>query len=28
LPISRRDGRTRILLQKPDRYTALYLKLG
>ena len=28
LPIVRQDGRMRILLEKPDRYTALYLKLG
>jgi hypothetical protein len=28
LPVMRRNGRTRILLEKPDRYTALYLKLG
>jgi len=28
LLITRRDGRTRIRLEKPDRYTALYLKLG
>jgi hypothetical protein len=28
LQITRRDGRTRIRLEKPDRYTALYLKLG
>lgn len=28
LEITQRDGRTRIVLEKPDRYTALYLKLG
>jgi hypothetical protein len=28
LQITRRDGKTRIRLEKPDRYTALYLKLG
>ena len=28
LQITRREGKTRIRLEKPDRYTALYLKLG
>jgi hypothetical protein len=28
LQVTRRDGKTRIRLEKPDRYTALYLKLG
>ena len=28
LQLTERHGRTRILLEKPDRYTALYLKLG
>ena len=28
LQITEHHGRTRILLEKPDRYTALYLKLG
>ena len=28
LQVTQRDGRTRIVLEKPDRYTALYLKLG
>jgi hypothetical protein len=28
LPVTRRDGRAHIRLEKPDRYTALYLNLG
>jgi hypothetical protein len=28
LQITRRDGKARIRLEKPDRYTALYLRLG
>jgi Hypothetical glycosyl hydrolase 6/Beta-galactosidase trimerisation domain len=28
LQITRREGKTRIRLENPDRYTALYLKLG
>jgi hypothetical protein len=28
LPLTHHQGKTQILLEKPDRYTALYLKLG
>ena len=28
LQVTRRDGKTLVVVEKPDRYTALYLKLG